>query len=136
MSEITKMIKKEHGISLSDVSPEIIGDFLVFQIQHDNSKISTDILALTKQRKSRKKRNRTKTRGWKVLGKVITDSGILANVYEPFYNALKAKDLSKKEQYEITEKILKANGNKPSRDTIEYFQNNTLKYIREEGKDA
>lgn len=132
VSEIAKIIKKHHGINVSNVSPEIIGDYLVFQIPNDISD-PLSVPAASKKRKSRKKRNRTRTRGWKVLGKVKADSGVTANVYEPFYNALKDRELSRKEQYDTVEKIIKSNDNKPNQDTIEYFLSNTLKYIREGG---
>lgn len=130
ISEIVNIIMNENNVDVSKASPEIIGDFLVFQLTDEDSS-STASLTQPKQRRSKKKRNRMKTRGWNIVGKIESDTGQISNVYKPFVKALKGKNLEREEQLKIVEKILRSNKNNPSLDSIEYYLQTTLKYIDE-----
>jgi hypothetical protein len=84
-----------------------------------------------RKRRARGKRNRMKTRGWSVVGQVTNEYGQKANVYQPFAEALKDTSISRTEQRAIVSKILRSNGNIPSADSIEYFLEKTLQYLKE-----
>ena len=133
ISDIILMVKEENDIDVANASPQIIGDFLVFQIcegKDDMENNSRKFIMTTKTRKSKKKRNRMKTRGWKIIGKIATDFGYNSNVYEPFVEALRDKDLTREDQMIIVEKILRSNRNNPSFDSINYYLDNTLKFLK------
>jgi hypothetical protein len=74
-------------------------------------------------------RNRMRTRGWNVVGKVTNKYGAKSNVYHPFVEALKDVNVSRAEQRSIVARILRANGNDPSANSIEYFLDNTLEFL-------
>jgi hypothetical protein len=78
----------------------------------------------------RGRRNRTRTRGWKPLATVTNSLGQRVRIYDVFVNALKDKQLGRTEQRKIVDNLIRANGNEPTRDQVEYFLGNTLEYIR------
>ena len=81
--------------------------------------------------RARRKRNRMRTRGWNVVGGVKNKYGQTANVYAPFVEALKDITLSRAEQQSLVIKILRSNGNHPSPESVEYFLEKTLQYLKE-----
>jgi len=78
-------------------------------------------------------RNRMMTRGWDVVGQVVNKYGQKSNVYHPFVEALNDATLSRTDQRAVVSKILRANGNSPSPDSIDYFLEKTLQYLAEKG---
>lgn len=86
--------------------------------------------ASIRRHRGRRARNRMRTRGWDVVGQVTNKYGQKANVYEPFVEALKDTTLSRTEQRSLVSKILRSNGNTPSADSVDYFLENTLEYLR------
>lgn len=86
----------------------------------------------TRGRKARRKRNRMKTRGWKIVSRITNSKGQKCSIYRPFVEALKNSNLPKLEQKKLVEKILKSNRNKPSEASIQYFLENTLEYLEQD----
>lgn len=84
----------------------------------------------SRRRRSKKRvRQRTKTRGWDVVGKFVNSKGLRCTIYRPMYDALLGKKLRRREAYSVIREILLANGNNPKPSTIEYFLDNTLEYL-------
>src|SRR6266571_5522451 len=81
------------------------------------------------RRRARKRRNRMRTRGWDVVTKILTPKGQTAVVYKPFVDALSEPGLSVKEKRSRVQGILRANSNKPSPGSVDYFLENTLQYL-------
>jgi hypothetical protein len=84
-----------------------------------------------RRRRSRKKRNRMKTRGWSVVARITNSKGQKCTIYKPFVDALDNMKLTTEEQKKLVERILRTNRNKPSEDSIQYFLENTLEYLRQ-----
>ena len=84
------------------------------------------------KKRTSKKRNRMKTRGWSVVARIINSKGQKCSIYQPFVEALQKPDLTVEEQNKIVERILRSNKNKPSEDSIKYFLENTLEYLKGE----
>ncbi len=87
----------------------------------------------TRQRRFHKRRNRMKTRGWEVVTRITNSKGQNCTIYKPFVDSLQNSKLTTEEQKKTVEEILKSNRNKPSEDSINYFLENTLEYIRKQG---
>ena len=71
-----------------------------------------------------------KTRGWAVVGRITNSKGQKCSIYKPFVDALQSQKLTIEEQKKKVESILKANRNKPSEESIQYFLENTLEYLK------
>ena len=84
------------------------------------------------KRRSPKKRNRMKTRGWGVVARITNSKGQQCTIYQPFVEALQKPNLTVEEQNKIVEGILRSNKNKPSEDSIKYYLENTLEYLKGE----
>ncbi len=84
-----------------------------------------------RQRRAHTKRRRMKTRGWTVVARITNSRGQRAAVYGPFVDALSGKSVSKVEQRAIVAEILRSNGNRPSQESIEYFLQNSLDYLKQ-----
>jgi len=117
---------------LTDIQVE--GDSLVLYFREKQGTESTreSIKIQTvraKKRRIRRKRNRMKTRGWKVVSRIQNSKGQKCAIYEPFVEALK-QPLPRADQKLLVAKILKSNGNRPSETSIEYFLENTLEYLK------
>jgi len=82
-------------------------------------------------RRRKGRRNRTRTRGWKPLATVTNSLGQRVRIYDVFVNALKDKNLGRVEQRKVVENLIRANGNDPARDQVDYFLSNTLEYLRQ-----
>lgn len=81
-------------------------------------------------RRARKRRNRMKTRGWPVVTKIVNSNGQTAVIYKPFVDALSGSNLSRRDQRKVVEEILRGNGNRPSKSSIQYFLDNTAEYLK------
>ena len=90
----------------------------------------TQVKTVAARRKSPKKRNRMKTRGWLALTRITNSKGQKCTIYQPFVEALEKPNLTYEEQKQVVERILKSNKNKPSDESILYFLENTLEYIK------
>lgn len=133
LKEIESELKKKHGITANCLDVKIEGESLIFTFEFDDTfsrGTLNDKKTIKQSTKSMSKRNRMRTRGWKVVGKFENLLGQTVNIYEPFVEALGNRELSRSEQERITKKILESNGNNPSRTSIEYFLDNTLEYLR------
>jgi len=138
VDEIRLILQKQYQVDLSGIDPYLEGEFIVFSIQmgrevktisaNPSSQTSVEVRT-TKSRKRRRKRNRIKTRGWNIIDQITNSKGLKANVYEPFVEAIKDHELSKTDQKEKIKKIMIANNNKPTDESIEYHLNNTLEYL-------
>ena len=73
-----------------------------------------------------------RTRGWQVVGRIVNSRGQSALVYKPFVDALAAKHVTASQQKAVVNQILRANGNRPSVASIEYYWMNTVEYLRHE----
>jgi hypothetical protein len=85
-----------------------------------------------RRRRARKRRNRMKTRGWPVAAKITNRRSQTAVIYKPFVDALSEEGISKREKRRRVGDILRANGNRPSASSIEYFLENTLEYLQQQ----
>jgi hypothetical protein len=135
VSEIEDLVRSKHNLPevLTDVQVE--GDSLVLYFREKSNTESTkrsikvQKVKTGKRRRIRRKRNRMKTRGWKVAARIRNSKGQRCAIYEPFVEALK-QPLPQVDQKLIVAKILKSNGNRPSESSIEYFLENTLEYLK------
>lgn len=136
LTEIENELKKKHGVAARCLDVKIENESLIFTFEFDdtfNRVTLEDKETKEKRTRNRPRRNRMKTRGWKVVAKFENLLGQTVNIYEPFVKELKYKKLSRSEQERITKKILESNGNNPSKSSIEYFLNNTLEYLKNLG---
>ncbi len=143
IQEAVEMLRRKYHISETFTEVRLEDDFLAFYFVRPSGSIeesqetqtvagAVSVIrnATTKRRRARKRRNRMKTLGWPVVGKITNKRGQTAVIYKPFADALSEPGLSKREQRETVERILRANRNKPSDVSIEYFLNNTLEYLK------
>jgi hypothetical protein len=84
----------------------------------------------TRRRRARKKRNRMKTRGWEVEARITNSKGQKCAIYKPFVDALKDQKMTAEEQKKVVEKILRSNRNRPDANSINYYLENTLEYLK------
>jgi hypothetical protein len=82
------------------------------------------------RRRAHRKRNRMKTRGWRITARITNSKGQKCTIYEPFVNALEDSRLTYELQKKAVEEILKSNRNKPAEESIQYFLENTLEYLK------
>lgn len=86
-----------------------------------------------KRRKKHRVRQRTKTRGWDVVGKFVNSRGQSCTIYRPFVEKLSGANLKRREAYSLVRQIIVDNGNNPKPATVEYFLRNTLEYLESRG---
>lgn len=84
---------------------------------------------LPRRRRRGGKRNRMKTRGWNVVTKRTNSHGQTVTIYEPFVKSLQQLPGPRRKKEEIVAEILRANGNRPGRDSVRYYLENTLEYL-------
>jgi hypothetical protein len=139
ISEIEESIREKHALPSKLTDARLEGDNLVLSFaeadQETMGKEETlPILSFVehphRKRRPRKKRNRMKTRGWKVVARITNSKGQKCSIYKPFVEALQDQQLRPEEQRKEVESILRANRNKPSEESIQYFLGNTLEYLR------
>jgi len=141
LEEIRSLVSRELGIDLSGVEPSIEGDFLVFEVGLQSDPPSPILKpratpATKGTRRRVRRRNRIKTKGWNVVSKITNSQGLVANVYEPFVDALREANVSRSEQRKLVRQLLIRNRNHPSEKSVEYFLNNTLEYLRDQAKQS
>src|SRR2546425_7723548 len=86
------------------------------------------------RKRRRSQRNRMKTRGWQVVGKILNSKGQTAIIYRPFVQALFKKELTPAQQRAAVCEILRSNGNDPTESSTDYFVFNTLEYLAQVNK--
>jgi len=82
------------------------------------------------RRRAHRKRNRMRTRGWDVVARMTNSKGQKCSIYKPFVDALQNPKLTIEERKKIVEGILRSNRNRPSEESIRYFLENTLEYLK------
>ena len=75
-----------------------------------------------------------KTRGWQVIAKFVNSKNQKCSIYKPFVDALQGKSMTLEEQRKTVESILRSNRNKPTNESIQYFLENTLEYLKGVGQ--
>lgn len=133
LSEVEEWIRSKYTL------PEILSDFridgenlVLCFTESRESEEQPDLTPAKKRsirRRSRKKRNRMKTRGWEIIDRITNSKGQRCAIYKPFVDALQNTTLSKEEQKEVVKRILRKNRNRPSETSIQYFLENTLEYL-------
>jgi len=83
-----------------------------------------------KRRRAHRRRNRMKTRNWEIVARITNSKGQKCSIYRPFVDALRDSSLGVEEQKAIVARILRSNRNKPSEESVRYFLENTLEYLR------
>lgn len=134
IKEIEEWIRTEH------ILPEILADFrieennlVLYFSERETPREKQDSQSLkspVRRRRSRRKRNRMKTRGWEVVARIINSKGQKCAIYKPFVEALQKPELTIEEQKKLVEDILRLNRNRPSESSVQYFLENTLEYLR------
>ncbi len=144
ISEAVETLRKQHNIKEAFSEVRLEDNFLAFYfVRATDTPIDAPIAASSsvvvasarpgpsqRRRRARKKRNRMKTRGWPIVTKIVNRKGQTAVIYKPFVDALSGEGLSRREQKNVVQDILKANGNKPSDASVEYFLENTVEYLK------
>lgn len=130
LKELEEELLKTHGVSGRIAAVQIEGDEVVFTVDGLPLKPAAGNPKDTpRPRRRRVKRNRMKTRGWEVAGRVQDEQGHVSRVYKPFVEALAGKELTRTQQARAVREILVSNGNRPDQDSVEYFLDNTLRYL-------
>ncbi len=142
VAEAVDALRKRHHISEPFSEVRLEDNFLAFYfvrsaepaseapVSLKGETISTRSHGGGRRRRARKRRNRMKTRGWPVVTKFLNSKGQTAVIYQPFADALSKEGLTRRDQRAVVEDVLRANGNKPSDASIEYFLANTLEFLR------
>lgn len=154
LASLEKEIRKKHKITGTRVDCRIEDDEIIFIFSAGNEQMPSNIAKHKKGSKSRPvnragvmhptstatisikkrrkkvKRRRMRTRSWKVIASFTNSFGQKARVYEPFVEVLQNEGLSQREQKMAVEKILRSNKNNPTEDSVDYFLNNTLEYLK------
>ena len=150
IDEIARELAKRNSVDASFVEARLEGDTLSIYLKpHDRgapARLAEEAIASTQSSpgatveflkaprapSDMRLRNRMKTRGWNVVGKITNKYGMKSNVYHPFVEALRDVNISRAEQRSIVAKILRSNGNNPAPLSVEYFLDNTLEYLAQE----
>ncbi len=149
VQEIVQSLRERHHISDPFEEVRLEDDTLVFYFSRyrnapeprapapvaRHSEVSVEEVIeprLARRRRARKRRNRMKTRGWAVVTKLDNQKGQTAVIYKPFVDALSEQGLGAREKRKRVEEILRANGNKPSPNSVRYFLENTLEYLEQQ----
>jgi hypothetical protein len=139
LSEIEESLREKHTLPSKLADAHIEGEHLVLSFTDEGQNVSEkeekhSILPIIqnhqRKRRLRKKRNRMKTRGWAVVGRITNSKGQKCSIYKPFVEALQNQQLAVEEQRRKVESILKSNKNRPSEESVQYFLDNTLEYLK------
>jgi len=163
ISRIESDVRKKHSITIPTASIVLEGSHLVFRFGETHAKRlelseataevagglpseplpvaasapfmgQSDLAPRLQVRRRRKStRNRMKTRGWGIVTKMANSKGQTVTIYEPFVEALRGKKLARREAEAVVARILKDNGNRPGRVSIDYYLTNTIEYLSKEG---
>jgi hypothetical protein len=140
ISEIEESVRAKHVLPKILTEAKIEGDSLILSFEEEQviEHMASNSIArgLTKKRRSRKKRNRMKTRGWEVVARIINSKGQKCSIYKPFVEALKNPRLTSEEQKRVVEQILRSNRNRPTKESVQYFLENTLEYLQKNSGDV
>ena len=134
INEIEEWIRTKYDL------PSILTDFriednnLVLHFRDDENPDKeldqqTDSAKQPRRRRAHRKRNRMRTRGWEIAGRITNSKGQKCTIYKPFVDALQNANLTSEEQKKTVERILKSNRNRPSEASIQYFLENTLEFL-------
>jgi hypothetical protein len=136
VKEVEDSLREKHTLPrlLSEVRVE--GDTLVFYFSGELEPLTaiesgSHSTSNRRRRWARRKRNRMRTRGWDVAGRMTNSKGQQCTIYKTFVDALREPGLSPEAQRAVVEKILRSNRNKPSETSIQYFLGNTLEYLKQ-----
>lgn len=135
LSEIADAQREKHALPAKFVDARLEGENLVLSFTFEQVERTQEEQALPpttnpqKKRRS-KRRNRMRTRGWPVMARITNSRGQKCSIYKPFVDALQNKELTIEEQRKKVETILRANRNRPSEESIQYFLDNTLEYLK------
>jgi hypothetical protein len=151
LADLSDEIRRRHKLAETLVDSRIEGDALVMYFskgpQASGGKVPGESLSASsrriraevveshtgmKRRRAKGKRNRMRTRGWQVLGRIVNSRGQSALIYRPFVEALSGKHFTSSQEKSIVSQILRANGNRPSAASIEYYWMNTVEYLTQE----
>lgn len=144
VSEAVDLLRKRHKIKEPFVEVRLEDDCLTFYFSHAGVGVPSETMSLDqpveavtvrtrtspRKRRARRRRNRMKTRSWAVVSKIVNAKGQTAVIYRPFVEALSKEGMSRRDQKKAVEEILRANGNRPSEGSVEYFLANTLEYLQ------
>lgn len=137
ITEIEEWIRSKHNLPKVLTDFRIDGDALVLHFSEEPIFDKQTVSSVPKEfklrrRRAHRKRNRMKTRGWQVAGRITNSKGQKCTVYKPFVDALQDSKLTVEEQKKVVERILRSNRNRPSEASIQYFLENTLEYLQNE----
>lgn len=132
--EIEQTVRAKHVLPKLLVDVRIDEDNLVLsfsdELKNEEEESSRSISSGRKRRRTHRKRNRMKTRGWEIVGRITNSKGQKCAIYKPFVDALRDSSLRVEEQKAIVARILRSNRNKPSEESVRYFLENTLEYLQ------
>jgi hypothetical protein len=135
ISEIEQMVRSKHNLPKTMIDVRLEPDSIILYFSDKEKVDSLDVISPRlnvtlnrKRRKTHRRRNRTKTRGWEIVARMTNKKGQSCAIYKPFTDAL-SRPLSPADQKTAVTKILKSNGNRPTEATINYFLENTLEYL-------
>ena len=153
LADLSEEIRRRHSLSETLVDSRIEGDALVMYFSRTPSpslsnmsvpgatEVSRQVRSevsetqhSNRRRRAKGKRNRMRTRGWAVVGRIVNSKGQAALVYKPFVDALTGRHLTSSQEKAVVSQILRANGNRPSAASIEYYWMNTIEYLRQKFK--
>ena len=150
LADLSDEIRRRHKLAETLVDSRIEGDALVMYfsrraqatsknepgepVAEISGRIRAEVMEPhdgIRRRRAKGRRNRMRTRGWQVVGRIVNSRGQSALVYKPFVEALASKHLASSQEKAIVTQILRANGNRPSAASIEYYWMNTVEYLRQ-----
>jgi hypothetical protein len=135
LSEIEEWLRSKHSLPSTLSEARLEGKELILYFKDDEQPQERfpdpqPTVTAARIRRARKKRNRMRTRGWAVEGRITNSKGQTCAIYKPFVEALSDPNLDAEQQKKVVETILRSNRNKPSEDSIRYFLDNTLEYLK------
>jgi hypothetical protein len=137
LSQIEQSVRSKHSLPDALVDVRLEADSLVLYFA-EKPKAETPVAyaqnssvteTRRKKRRARRKRNRMKTRGWEIAGRMVNSKGQACTIYKPFVEALR-QPMPLADQKIAVAKILASNRNRPSEASIDYFLQNTLEYLK------
>lgn len=149
LEEVAREVASSHSINLPLREAKVEGNNLVLEFGSADDTLSDPISTTTardrrqrpvgeplsstgKRRRRTGRRNRMKTRGWNVVTKITNSHGQTATIYEPFVSALRGVTGPRRAKEKLVSGILRANGNKPGRESVKYYLENTLEFLEKE----
>ena len=133
LTDLEAEVRSRYRIGEHPLDSTFIEDGAVVFVFGDPAHKAGQVLDKARMRRERGRRkgrrNRTRTRGWKPMATITNSLGQKVRVYDVFVTALKDKELGRAEQRKAVESLIRANGNDPTRDQVDYFLGNTLEYL-------